>query len=129
MVVATLVTPAGTGSLTEKAELLPGPSFVTVSVQVMLPEGATVTGPVLVIPRSTLDVPVHAAPSLLSPAMGPVYWFTSVKVGVPEGLATEISKMLPVSLLENLRLPPLVVSAAPYPASAPSLLTMALGAA
>jgi hypothetical protein len=91
VVVATLVTPAGTSSKTEKNELLPGPWFVTVSVQVMEPPGETSAGPVLDIPKSTFAVPVHAAPSLLVPATGPVKLPISAKVGaLPDALAIAI---------------------------------------
>jgi hypothetical protein len=91
VVVATLVTPAGTESVTKKPELFPGPKFVTVCVHVIAPPGETAAGPVFVIPRSTLAVPVHAAPSLLELATGPVKLPSRVKVGVPPGLATASS--------------------------------------
>ena len=70
--VCTFVNALGTVSWTEKPELLPGPWFVTVSVQVTAPPVMTVAGPVFTIPRSTVSLAMHAAPSLLWSATGPV---------------------------------------------------------
>ncbi len=70
-VLATPVTPAGTASFTTKPELIPAPWLVTFSVQVILPEAATVAGPVFTIPRST-GVGTQAAPSSEAFVFGPV---------------------------------------------------------
>src|SRR5580700_2020061 len=61
--VVKLVIPAGAASSTTKPELLPGPLLVTVMVQVMVPSGATVAGPVLTMLRSVPGAE-QAAPSL-----------------------------------------------------------------
>jgi hypothetical protein len=62
--VATLVTPAGTLSLTAKPELPPGPLLVTARVHVTVPPGVTLAGPDLTMLRS-VGRAVQAAPSLV----------------------------------------------------------------
>ena len=53
------------------------------------PTGATVAGPVLVMPRSTGRA-TQAAPSLLWPATGPGSWTPARRSGAAVGLVTEI---------------------------------------
>ena len=85
-----------------------------VCVHVIVWPGVTAVGPAFTIPRSTLAVPVHAAPSLLALAAGPTNVPTSEKVGAgPPGLATATSKMVPLPLLEKPRFPLPNVHAAP----------------
>src|SRR5690606_22830702 len=76
---ATFVSGAGTVSVTTKPLALPGPLFVTVSVNVAVDPGISGAGPDFASARS-VGKPGEAAPSLLALA-GPGWTETIVKVG------------------------------------------------
>src|SRR5262245_2543390 len=90
-----------------------GPSLVTVISHVITPPG--VTKALAVFPTANfVSYPggTHWAPSLTLVSRA-LYFDTTLNVGVPAGLVTEICQIRPVSLSANMRFPLTIVQAAP----------------